>query len=197
MQTILTVFQVFLSLGLIGLILIQHGKGADAGAAFGSGASATVFGSRGSGSFLTRTTAVLATIFFLTSMALAYYATKGAEPPTLMDGIEEQIRILPGTPPVSDIPAIPGAGGGDEGAGAGDVPALRFELDESAGSSVESIAVDVVGEVPAAGAESVEATFTSRESGASTETLSGGERDAWDSSAETGPNPSDSGAVAR
>jgi preprotein translocase subunit SecG len=64
MQMILTVVQLLLSLGLIGLVLIQHGRGADAGAAFGSGASSTVFGSRGSGSFLSRATAVLATLFF-------------------------------------------------------------------------------------------------------------------------------------
>ncbi|MBK1641711.1 preprotein translocase subunit SecG [Chromatium okenii] len=79
MQTILTVAQVFLSLGLIGLVLIQHGKGADAGAAFGSGASQTVFGAQGTGSFLTRITAIVATLFFLTSMALAYYATQSNE----------------------------------------------------------------------------------------------------------------------
>ena len=71
MQTILTVVQVFLSLGLIGLVLIQHGRGADAGAAFGAGASATVFGARGSGSFLSRATGIIAALFFLTSMALA------------------------------------------------------------------------------------------------------------------------------
>ncbi|HSO83900.1 preprotein translocase subunit SecG [Thiocapsa sp.] len=110
MQTILTVMQVFLSLGLIGLILIQHGKGADAGAAFGSGASATVFGARGSGSFLTRTTGIMATMFFLTSMALAYYATKGSEPVTIMDRVDERTIIVPSpvAAPTSDIPAIPG-----------------------------------------------------------------------------------------
>ncbi|MEW8621087.1 MAG: preprotein translocase subunit SecG, partial [Candidatus Thiodiazotropha endolucinida] len=58
MQTILTVFHIFLAVGLVGLILIQHGKGADMGAAFGSGASGTVFGAKGSASFLTRTTAL-------------------------------------------------------------------------------------------------------------------------------------------
>ncbi|MGD8574231.1 MAG: preprotein translocase subunit SecG, partial [Gammaproteobacteria bacterium] len=62
LHTILVIVQVFLSLGLIGLILLQQGKGADAGAAFGSGASATVFGARGSASFLSRTTAVLAAL---------------------------------------------------------------------------------------------------------------------------------------
>lgn len=131
MQTILTVAQVFLSLGLIGLVLIQHGKGADAGAAFGSGASQTVFGSQGSGSFLTRITAIVATLFFLTSMALAYYATQGNEPAGLMDNlgdtviIDEAPRVVEPKPvPVSDIPAIPDAAGSIKGDTASDVPAL-------------------------------------------------------------------------
>lgn len=115
MQTILTVVQVFLSLGLIGLVLIQHGRGADAGAAFGSGASATVFGARGSGSFLSRITAILAALFFLTSMALAYYAAQGGKPAGLMDELDRvpvpmQPKDVP--PPVappadSAAPTIP------------------------------------------------------------------------------------------
>ena len=72
MLTVLTVFHVVLTISLIGLVLIQRGKGADMGAAFGSGASATMFGSQGSASFLTRTTAVVATLFFVTSLSLAY-----------------------------------------------------------------------------------------------------------------------------
>ncbi len=60
------------AIALVALVLLQHGKGADAGAAFGSGASQTVFGSQGSGSFLTRATAILATVFFVTSLTLAY-----------------------------------------------------------------------------------------------------------------------------
>ncbi len=67
MQTILIVVHLFIALGLIGLVLIQHGKGADAGAAFGSGASATVFGASGSANFLSRTTGILAAAFFITS----------------------------------------------------------------------------------------------------------------------------------
>lgn len=70
-HTLILVVHVLAAIGLIVLVLLQQGKGADAGAAFGSGASATVFGSQGSGSFMTRTTAILATIFFLTSLALA------------------------------------------------------------------------------------------------------------------------------
>lgn len=72
MYTILVVLHVLVSIALIGLVLIQHGKGADAGAAFGSGASGTVFGARGSANFLTRVTAWLAAAFFVLSLALAY-----------------------------------------------------------------------------------------------------------------------------
>ncbi len=118
MQTILTILQVILSLGLIGLVLIQHGRGADAGAAFGSGASATVFGARGSGSFLSRATGILATLFFLTSMALAYYAAQGGRPAGLMDGVappagEPSVQIpaveIPASPvaPPSEVPVAP------------------------------------------------------------------------------------------
>ena len=84
MQAALTVIHVFLAVGLIGLVLIQHGKGADAGAAFGSGASGTVFGARGATSFLSRATAILATVFFLTSLGLAYFATQVGQREDLM-----------------------------------------------------------------------------------------------------------------
>lgn len=77
MQTVLLIVHLLASVALIALVLLQQGKGADMGAAFGSGASATVFGARGSGSFLTRTTAALATIFFVTSLSLAYFSSKG------------------------------------------------------------------------------------------------------------------------
>ena len=74
MQSLALVIHVVLAVGVIGLVLIQHGKGADAGAAFGSGASATVFGARGSASFLTRATTALAALFFVTSLILFYLA---------------------------------------------------------------------------------------------------------------------------
>ena len=74
MQALALVVHVALAIGVIGLVLIQHGKGADAGAAFGSGASSTVFGSRGSASFLTRVTTGLAAAFFGTSLLLFYMA---------------------------------------------------------------------------------------------------------------------------
>jgi len=99
---ILVVFHVFISLALIGLILIQHGKGADAGAAFGSGASATVFGSQGSGSFLTRTTAVLATLFFVTSLTLAYFTIQRIEPKSVL---ESSVTQPDTTTPKEDVPS--------------------------------------------------------------------------------------------
>lgn len=74
MQAIALIVHVALAIGVIGLVLIQHGKGADAGAAFGSGASSTVFGARGSASFLTRMTTGLAAAFFATSLILFYMA---------------------------------------------------------------------------------------------------------------------------
>ena len=76
LQTFLFVLQLIVAVALIGFVLIQHGKGADTGAAFGSGASTTVFGSRGSGNFLTRTTTVLATIFLGNSLLLGYLASE-------------------------------------------------------------------------------------------------------------------------
>lgn len=76
LHTILLVLQVLVAISLIGLILIQHGKGADAGAAFGSGASNTVFGAQGSGNFLSRTTAILAFIFLTNSLGLSYLASQ-------------------------------------------------------------------------------------------------------------------------
>ncbi|WP_434352902.1 preprotein translocase subunit SecG [Psychrobacter sp. HD31] len=74
MFNILLAVQIIVAIAMIGLILIQHGKGADAGASFGAGASGTVFGAAGSANFLTRATAVLAAIFFATSILLAILA---------------------------------------------------------------------------------------------------------------------------
>ena len=108
MHTILVVVHLFLSIGLIGLILIQHGKGADAGAAFGSGASSTVFGAQGSANFLSRTTGVLALLFFLTSLTLAWMAMETARDSGLMvDTQATETQPIPAAE--SDIPAVPEA----------------------------------------------------------------------------------------
>jgi preprotein translocase subunit SecG len=114
LHLVLLVFQVVVAASLIGFILIQHGKGADAGAAFGSGASSTVFGSQGSGNFLTKTTAVLAFLFLSNSLLLGYIATQRVEAPvSLMESeavvIEEVMETdVPAmNTPESDIPSIP------------------------------------------------------------------------------------------
>jgi len=87
MYTFLIVVYVLVSASLIGLVLIQHGKGADAGAAFGSGASGTVFGARGSANFLSRTTAWLAALFFALSLVLAYFMHGRAAPHSVVDAV--------------------------------------------------------------------------------------------------------------
>lgn len=74
LETLLLAFHVLAALAIIGLVLFQHGKGADMGAGFGAGASATVFGSGGAGNFLTRSTTILAITFFLSSFGLAFFA---------------------------------------------------------------------------------------------------------------------------
>ena len=101
---ILAVF-VLVSVALIALILIQQGKGADAGAAFGSGASGTVFGSRGSASFLTRTTGILATLFFLLSLSLAYLSNQQIKPTSVLEQVQQQ-ETSGKEVPASDIPAV-------------------------------------------------------------------------------------------
>ena len=107
MQTVLVVVHLFLAIGLVALILIQHGKGADMGAAFGSGASASVFGSRGAANFLSRTTAILAAAFFVTSLALAYFAMRSTEPETLMDQVPATVTSESVLPDVPEAPAMP------------------------------------------------------------------------------------------
>ena len=115
MQTILVVAFLFVSIAVIALILLQHGKGADAGAAFGSGASATVFGASGSANFLSRTTAILAVIWFVLAMALGWFAMRTVEVPGLMDQDsapgEEVVVPTTETPSSAapDLPDVPGA----------------------------------------------------------------------------------------
>jgi len=113
-NTAVSISHVLLSVALITLILIQRGKGAEAGAAFGSGASGTVFGSAGSGSFLTRLTGVLATLFFATSLSLAYLAGK-VVPTSVLEQSIENVAVEEVTPdflPLPDdlpdqLPALP------------------------------------------------------------------------------------------
>src|SRR5215813_5208350 len=86
LRWILTIVQVFSSVAIIGLVLLQRGKGAEAGAGFGAGASGTVFGARGARTALSRATAVFAAIFMVNSLALAYMGTRQSEAPkTILD----------------------------------------------------------------------------------------------------------------
>jgi preprotein translocase subunit SecG len=80
LKTLIIVVQLLSALGVIGLVLLQHGKGADMGAAFGSGASGSLFGATGSANFLSRTTAVLAAVFFITTLTLTYLGAYRAKP---------------------------------------------------------------------------------------------------------------------
>jgi preprotein translocase subunit SecG len=131
MQKIVLIAHTFIAIMIIVLVLLQRGKGADAGAAFGSGASGTVFGARGSSNFFSRATAVLATVFFASSLTLAYMSSQRAESPSslierapVVETPEDRGRSTPGSgadtepqlpaldddadrdPDTSDLPAL-------------------------------------------------------------------------------------------
>jgi len=156
MQSLALVIHVLLAIGVIGLVLIQHGKGADAGAAFGSGASATVFGSRGSASFLTRATTVLAGLFFLTSISLFFFAANR----------DVAIRSVTDSPAFTDeAPAVPAASdsdlpGGVEGEvvepSTSDLPAAPESAGEGAREDAGEESPETAAELPAAADESAD-----------------------------------------
>src|SRR4030067_617117 len=101
--TLILTVHVLVALGIIFLVLLQHGKGADMGAAFGSGSSGSLFGSTGSANFLSRTTAALAAVFFLTSLGLAYVAThKPKTGSSVMQGVTAPPAVV--TRPAEDVP---------------------------------------------------------------------------------------------
>jgi preprotein translocase subunit SecG len=99
--TVMIVLHVLIALAIIGLVLLQHGKGADMGSGFGGGASASLFGATGSANFLSRTTAALATVFFILSLALAYFASNR---PKSESGILDAVKT---EKPTSDVPQPP------------------------------------------------------------------------------------------
>jgi preprotein translocase subunit SecG len=133
METLVLVVHVVAALGIVGLVLLQHGKGADVGAAFGSGASGSLFGAAGSANFLSRATAILAAVFFLTSLGLTYFSTRKTEPKGVMAAkpapsqpVPSQVPVpsqipVPGAPAAQPAPAGPGAAP-DSGSRAQDVP---------------------------------------------------------------------------
>lgn len=97
-QTLMLVGHVIIAALLIGLVLLQRGKGAEAGAGFGAGASGTVFGAKGSANFLTRTTGVLATLFFVSSMALAYLGGQQRPSESLLESSAPDVPSAAETP---------------------------------------------------------------------------------------------------
>jgi len=128
LESAVLVLHVLTAVAVCGFVLLQHGKGADMGAAFGSGASGSLFGAVGSANFLSRTTAILATVFFVTSIGLTYFGTLHGKPQGLMDiGVPE--KSAPAAPPkASDVPqpaAAPATSGTSAPSGApksGEVP---------------------------------------------------------------------------
>lgn len=158
MESLVIFVHVLAAIGITGLVLIQHGKGADMGASFGSGASQTIFGSVGSGNALTKSTSWLATVFFGTSLVLALFAKQQTTQGIEEEGLIQNTGVLTETPVATDVPvaesvtsdipqattapaatetpvdAAPVEAAADAGAeeAAGDVPVAEPETEESA-----------------------------------------------------------------
>ncbi len=142
MQKIVLIVHTLIALGIIAFVLLQRGKGADAGAAFGAGASGTVFGAQGSASFFSRTTAVLATAFFASSLTLAYLSSQRSEAPE---------SLLEGAPVIESEAEVDEAASTIEGEAPADMPAL--EEAEAAADMPTLEEAEVDGELPALDAE--------------------------------------------
>src|SRR5207253_504847 len=120
-ETALLALHVLVAAALVGFVLLQHGKGADMGAAFGSGSSGSLFGAAGSANFLSRTTAILATVFFLSSLGLTYFAsTRSAPTDAMKQGVMQNLpEKAPKGPEGQAAPATPPNDSGSKG---GEVP---------------------------------------------------------------------------
>ncbi len=134
MYQVIIVVHVLLGLGVIGFVLIQQGKGADAGAAFGSASSGSVFGAQGASSFLSRTTAILATLFFVTSLSLAVLSGYQETEADLMDNPDIEN-------PFEDVPVVDSepVGGGSAEDSVPVVQDLSSTISEAAQSAVEEV----------------------------------------------------------
>ena len=123
MQSLIVIVHIIVAVAIIGLVLLQQGKGADAGASFGSGASQTVFGASGSGNFLTRATTVAATLFFITSLSLAIFAREnaGLSSTAGLPVVNEELLEESGSVP-SDVPQLEEVP--QQAPDAGDIPAV-------------------------------------------------------------------------
>lgn len=121
MELLILVLHAIAALSIIGLVLLQHGKGADVGAAFGSGASGSLFGASGSANFLSRATAVMAVVFFVTSMGLTWFSSKKTGDRGVMTAPSGPTKSVPSEIPVPSVPTSPPAPA-DDGSKAGSVP---------------------------------------------------------------------------
>ncbi|MEI6545541.1 MAG: preprotein translocase subunit SecG [Burkholderiales bacterium] len=133
-STVAVVIQVLSAIGVIILVLLQHGKGADMGAAFGSGSSGSLFGATGSANFLSRLTAALATVFFVSTLALAFIAntrSTARETGSVMDKVTAPVNAAPpSSVPAQDgkteapavSPVMPGSDAVQKSGGAADIP---------------------------------------------------------------------------
>ncbi len=134
MQQLLLVLQVLLAAGIIALVLLQQGRGADAGASFGGGSSGSLFGSRGPATFLAKATGLVAALFFINSIGLAYLASRGRVDHSIVETLGTQSESLPPSLPQS-LPAqnpstttdVPTAPGSDSTETSKDIPAVPGE----------------------------------------------------------------------
>lgn len=120
MQTAILILHVLVAAGIIGLVLLQHGKGADMGAAFGSGSAGSLFGASGSANFLSRATAVLTAVFFATSLGLTYLSAGQSEPKGVMT--EVPVESQQGTPAGATGEASPESGAAADDSKAKEIP---------------------------------------------------------------------------
>jgi len=121
MEVLVLVIHIAVALGIVGLVLLQHGKGADVGAAFGSGVSGSLFGASGSANFLSRATAILAVVFFVTSFGLTYFSARKTETSSVMTTQPVPAKSVPqNVPAPSSAPAqtVPAK----DGSKAGEIP---------------------------------------------------------------------------
>ena len=138
--SLLLTVHILVALGIIGLVLMQHGKGADMGTAFGSGASGSLFGASGSANFLSRTTAVLATVFFVCTLALAYFGFSVRSVPTNGGSVLERAPVTAPAPGASGPAAALG--------GADAIPAGAAAPAASAAAQAPTPPASGAGQIP-------------------------------------------------
>ena len=164
-HTVAVLVQVLSAIGVIVLVLLQHGKGADMGAAFGSGASGSLFGATGSANFLSRATGVLAAIFLGSTLALAYFSNDAprARESLMQGGAPDapvnQIPVTPAAPPAdASIPSVPSSPSGSNPAGAAPAAGDQSVPSVPSAPAVPSVTAPARTDQPAADGESAPST---------------------------------------